>query len=95
MNKDALTSGITYDLTVKDARKFYTSSDLHHHIFGASMMFLATGKQQYKIDAHNYAFYRTPELCTARISSTRMAFVGQRMVRDRSYHDQHGPGYQR
>jgi hypothetical protein len=53
MNKDALTSGITYDLTVKDARKFYTSSDLHHHIFfGASMMFLATGKQQYKIDAH-------------------------------------------
>jgi hypothetical protein len=28
------------------------SSDLHHHIFfGASMMFLATGKQQYKIDA--------------------------------------------
>jgi hypothetical protein len=55
--QSALTSGITYDLTVKDARKFYTSSDLHHHIFfGASMMFLATGKQQYKIDAHNYAF---------------------------------------
>jgi hypothetical protein len=47
MSNDALMSGITaYDLSGKDARKFYASSDLHHHIFfGASMMFLAAGKQ--------------------------------------------------
>jgi hypothetical protein len=96
MNKDALTSGITYDLTVKDARKFYTSSDLHHHIFfGASMMFLATGKQQYKIDAHNYAFLPDTRALYGAHKFYNMAFVGQRMVRDRSYHDQHGPGYQR
>jgi hypothetical protein len=49
MNDDALQSGITYDLTIKDARKFYTSSDLHHHIFFASsMMFLATGKKEFR-----------------------------------------------
>jgi hypothetical protein len=56
MNDDALQSGITYDLTIKDARKFYTSSDLHHHIFFASsMMFLATGKKEFRTAAHNYA----------------------------------------
>jgi hypothetical protein len=33
MNDDALQSGITYDLTIKDARKFY----LHHHIFFARL----------------------------------------------------------
>lgn len=57
MNKDALQSGVTYDITVENARKFYTSSDLHHHIFFASsMMFLATGEEKFKQHAHDYAF---------------------------------------
>jgi endoglucanase len=56
MNMDAVQSGVTYDITVTNARKFYTSSDLYHHIFFASsMMYLATGQMHYRDAAHRYA----------------------------------------